>query len=247
MPYVYLYDYIQNQFSLVNSPTPSNITMHSFTPILSNDGQKIYVFCGAMESPAANTNNMTRYEDSRCELVPIYDVMSTRWSYINASMTSTRVPTARVHHTVTLIPGTTTVFIYGGIQAYQYTPQVVNDAAYTFDLSNNSFSYVTLGNSDNRPGSLAGHEAVYYETQGKRLILLLFGRDSGTSLSKYSTNIIDVTDLSQLAWFSSFASNDNGSSGSHLSTGAIAGIAVGAAVAGVSHCCIYPPHTRHGH
>ncbi|KAI8067957.1 hypothetical protein BC940DRAFT_333177 [Gongronella butleri] len=232
MPYVYLYDYIQNQFSFVNSRTPNNLTIDGFAPVLSDDGQKIYLFCGGMEQPAANTNARVPYVTNLCELVWIYDVFTTSWTYINASTTSARVPTARVFHTATLIPGTSTVFIYGGQQAFQYSPQVVNDAAYTFNMKNNSFNYVTLGNSNNRPSTLAGHQAVYNEAQGKKLIFILFGRDTGTSLSQFTASAIDVTDLNQLAWVNTNASSGNGA-GSHLSTGAIAGIAVGAAIAGI--------------
>ena len=101
-------------------------------------------------------------------------------------------------------------------------------------MKNNSFSYVTLGNSNNRPSTLAGHQAVYNEAQDKKLIFILFGRDTGTSLSQFTASAIDVTDLNQLAWVNTNASSGNGA-GSHLSTGAIAGIAVGAAIAGVSH------------
>ncbi|ORX48807.1 hypothetical protein DM01DRAFT_1338466 [Hesseltinella vesiculosa] len=230
----YLYNYVLNQFSATQGFAPGNFSRFGHTASLSNDGKNIYVMGGTIIMPGMDhTSNIT---DTYLNDIWVYDTSTTLWTINNITGNINSWPTGRKFHTATTIPGTTHILIFGG-ELTTGSYQLVNDPVYLYDYQQNQFQKVSLANSDNRPTMLSGHSAVYYKDPitSEQYVFILFGQGVNGNPTN-ATNIINVTDVTNLAWVKDQASSSAGATSngsSSLSTGAIAGIAVGAAIAGI--------------
>ncbi|KAI8078846.1 uncharacterized protein BX664DRAFT_318185 [Halteromyces radiatus] len=144
-------------------------------------------------------------------------------------------PSTRELHTVTSIPNTDKMLLYGGVTDDGANP----DFCYTFDTVSGLWSVVNFTNGDGA-GRRYGHQAVMV---GNDLLYIIGGIDI-TNTVQNDVHILNVTSMTWLngsytntydqtnsASSSNNNNNNNGSGSSSLSGGAIAGIVIGCVAA----------------
>ncbi|KAM3581893.1 hypothetical protein VKS41_006048 [Umbelopsis sp. WA50703] len=166
--------------------------------------------------------------------IPTYDTNSGVWNVVTGVG---QIPPARNIHSATLGSDGKTIYVFGGAAEANLT-SVYGDL-YSFDTSKSSWTQI---NAANGPSPRAGHCAV----QVNNTMFILFGYD----FTLASLSDIHALDTVNMKWVTAFSasgypliSNTSSSSNttdctdcsesSGLSTGAIAGIAVGCGVAAI--------------
>ncbi|ORX54078.1 hypothetical protein DM01DRAFT_1043252 [Hesseltinella vesiculosa] len=111
-PNIIMFNYVSNQFSTINPPTPNGLTRYGHTATLTGDGSEIYVVGGfkALTATSTTWTNITYLNT-----LWIFSMNSSQWSSVQPSSTSNTLPSDRSLHTTTLIPGSSYFFIYGGV------------------------------------------------------------------------------------------------------------------------------------
>ncbi|CAO3592408.1 unnamed protein product [Absidia cylindrospora] len=189
-------------------------------------GGRIYIIGGAQGTPLNDTGYYTSMT-----VVSWFDTVSNTWGYDNATGTNV-VP--RKYHTADLIPGTSKILIYGGVQNTETTVMPVSDFCYIYDYKAKAYTPIAFQSSG--AGPRAGHSSVLYQTPStaETYLFILFGYDSNVKL-RNDTWVMNLTDTSQPEWTVARAkqASDDSTSSNALSTGAIVGISIGSAIAGI--------------
>ncbi|ORZ14802.1 hypothetical protein BCR42DRAFT_58491 [Absidia repens] len=158
-----------------------------------------------------------------------FDTITSTWGRDNATVSDPQqniVP--RAFHSATLLPGSTKILIYGGSAYIASQNTIPADYAYLYDYESKQYNLLDLGS--NGAGRRSGHCAVLY----KHYIFFMFGFNDKLQLQN-DVNVLDVSNVTQPVWVMAGSSN-NGTmppSGSGLSAGATAGIAVAAVIVGL--------------
>ncbi|KAI8067877.1 hypothetical protein BC940DRAFT_319302 [Gongronella butleri] len=215
-----------NQFTSINTTTPGGATRYGHTANLASNGTVIYVVGGFTAQP----NTVSTQVDATSSLQDVwtFDTTTSQWNAVLAQSNASTPIIGRMYHTATNLS----------------QPQFfINDTAYIYDLAQNQMFPVNITNPSAGPTHLFSHAAVAYEKQNCTYIFVLFGQgDGGNPLS--ITYILNATDTKSMQWLgheNAAASGNNGGNGSSgasattngLTSGAIAGISVGVAVAGI--------------
>ncbi|CAO3627146.1 unnamed protein product [Cunninghamella echinulata] len=133
-------------------------------------------------------------------------------------------PTFRYWHTLTEIPNTGQILLYGGI----FNQQVNTDYCYIFNSTLTQW-YLISFNENASPGPVYGHAAVLV---GNDLLYIIGGADQEHQLR----NDIQILNLTSLTWLDSNTNTTSNpplsmNTSLPLSTGAIIGISIGSIVA----------------
>ncbi|KAI8068494.1 hypothetical protein BC940DRAFT_35984 [Gongronella butleri] len=230
--FVLLYDYTQNQFSMIKADTPNNMTRYGHTATLTNDGTGIVMLGGIRAVP---NSNQTVTNNTYLNTVWVFNTTTSTWSASQPNSTSMTLPSDRAFHTTTLIPGTDYMMVYGGM-ATNLQNYLVNDPSYLYNAATNSFITVTIGLGNIGPGLLCQHSAVFVHDNGTSSDLIYYIFGAGESMKATNkVSVLNVTNPNRMQWVASSnggAPSDSGST--NLSGGAIAGIAVGCIVGGIA-------------
>ncbi|KAI8071729.1 hypothetical protein BC940DRAFT_360950 [Gongronella butleri] len=259
-PDIQLFDYVANTWSSINAVPPGNRTRRAHTASLSNDGSTIYIIGGKSMYPGQPLEH-------DLDMTEVWMFMTTNAQWITINASSDKPIVNRQFHTAVMGKRTRLIFIYGGWMAKPppdaaYYP-IINgtDVALMYDYSAHRF-YTPVIQGSNSPGPRMYHASVLY-TDGRTnssFVSILFGLDENFELQS-STYFLNVTNPSNLTWVANTShpgdfpaggidssSSSSTSSGGSLSTGAIAGIAVGAAALAIVGCiaslCLYHRHRK---
>ncbi|KAI9275864.1 hypothetical protein BDA99DRAFT_588904 [Phascolomyces articulosus] len=198
-------------------------------------GTSIYYIGGRY--PLANNASASR--GAPMDSVTIFDTNNGQW---RTQGTTGPVPSTRTRHTVTLIPDTNQIILFGGQNPFS-TFDIREDYFYLLDTGKMEWSNSTLGEegvSFNGTG-IRGHSAVLVGDN----LYIMFGRVRDQVMA--NTNRVWILDIKRWTWVSSVSAvvpqpillpsdstgGSKGSSGSNNSTSTIAGAVVGGVV-GVS-------------
>ncbi|KAI8340277.1 hypothetical protein BC941DRAFT_243640 [Chlamydoabsidia padenii] len=201
-------------------------------PALGRNGV-VYFFGGLLPLNATDNYN---YQDNMGYYG--FDSLLTFYPYKNQTFDVVKptnpdfVPDMRQLHTVTPIPNTDTILMYGGIGNKGASP----DYCWSFDTTSAIWKTVNFTN-DGGAGQRFGHQAVMV---GNETLYIIGGIDN-SGLAQKDVNILNVTSMTWLSGnFSNtydqvnaanVTNNDSSSSSTSLSGGAIAGIVIGAVAA----------------
>ncbi|KAL0088080.1 hypothetical protein F4703DRAFT_1915228 [Phycomyces blakesleeanus] len=215
--------------SWINIPSaaPSFIYPRSgHVSTLSPDGSTIYYIGGIKYFKQTTTTNIYDQKNAPMSEILSFNTSTSTWS-VSATL-GDLTPSVRHSFTLNFVPNTNSIFMYGG-ESYAAQTTIVNDYSWVIDLSTITWTQKTLPNS---PGCLKGHSAISVNNY----LFVLFGNDNSLT----SQNSFHVLNFDTWEWTDSYGPNwdvlqstpgstNTGSKG--LSTGAIVGIAVGAAAA----------------
>ncbi|CAO3588703.1 unnamed protein product [Absidia cylindrospora] len=189
-------------------------------------GGRIYIIGGGHGSPLNTSGYYTTMTNVRW-----FDTVSNTWG--NDTATGTNV-VSRKFHTADLIPGTSKILIYGGVRNAAESIMPVSDFCYIYDYKAKAYTPITFQSSG--AGPRGGHSTVLYQapSTAETYLFILFGYDSNVK-PQNDTWVMNLTDTSQPVWAVAHAKqvSDDSTSNNTLSTGAIVGISIGSAVAGI--------------
>ncbi|KAI9030818.1 hypothetical protein CLU79DRAFT_731643 [Phycomyces nitens] len=213
--------------SWINIPSaaPSYIYPRAgLVSVLSLDGTTIYYLGGIKYFKQSTTTNGYDQKFAPMSELLSFNTSASTWSV--DPILGDVLPSVRHSFTLNTVPNTNTVFMYGG-ESYEPSTPIVDDYSWVLDLSSLTWSQKTLPNS---PGCLRGHSAISVNNY----LFVLFGNDNSLT----SQNNFHVLNFGTWEWTDDYSpswdlpQNKKGQAGSSgLSTGAIVGIAIGAAVA----------------
>ncbi|ORX48232.1 hypothetical protein DM01DRAFT_1130965 [Hesseltinella vesiculosa] len=245
---ILLYNVASNQMSVINANTPGNATRTDHTATLAADGSAIYII-GGLTLPVFGADPV--YQTNPADLnIWSFNLASSQWQALTPKLSSPDIGQARSSHTATLLPNSTNILIFGGYRNSDFNAP--GDYALIYDYAQNTLSDARPNIVKQNLNDIHGNSAVLYtRPTGESFIFFLFGAPS-TGRKVGRVDILNITTPSRMAWLTNnnspppnTNSQGNGSQGnnpasgsSSLSTGAIAGIAVGSAVAVVSHLYI---------
>ncbi|CAO3670451.1 unnamed protein product [Umbelopsis ramanniana] len=198
------------------SGQPYARTGHSMT--MAADGN-IYIIGGisAYPSGTVNAQNISTWVKKHISLSEIarYNTYYAQWNTVNAI--GSQQPQSRSKHTATLAADGTSIIVFGGA-SFDDNSTPLNDL-YTYDTVSNSWSNKTV---EGGPSARYDHSAVLVNST----MFIMFGYDSA------ATYLSDIYALDTLNWNWTNYFDPSGYAADirvgGLSTGAIAGITVGA-------------------
>ncbi|ORZ16210.1 hypothetical protein BCR42DRAFT_414556 [Absidia repens] len=223
-------NYGNTHWDIVNGdPADQKIRLH-YTATLGNDGS-IYMIGGLEvleltkdQAPVTADMLATRW----------YDTTKANWGAQTATVSNGQAVSGRTYHTTTLVPESNSFLVYGGSLFTNDRNQVQTDYAYLYDYVQKIFTPLTFDNNTGA-GKRSGHCAVLYNTD----IFILFGFNENYQLLN-DIHVLDVSTPTKPTWRASTAGHPSSgasstatssdTNGPALSSGGIAGIAVGATI-----------------
>ncbi|CAO3587131.1 unnamed protein product [Absidia cylindrospora] len=163
-----------------------------------------------------------------------YDTTKATWGVDMGTVSNKQAVSGRTYHTTTLVPDSNSFLVYGGSLFTNDRNQIQADYAYLYDYSKKIFTPLTFDNNTGA-GKRSGHCAVLYKTN----IFILFGFNENYQLLN-DIHVLDVSTPTKPTWRTpssgdptsqpSSGATSNDSNAPALSSGGIAGIAIGAAI-----------------
>ncbi|CAO3587130.1 unnamed protein product [Absidia cylindrospora] len=223
-------NYGTTHWNIVNGDPKIPEVRLSYTATLGNNGA-IYIIgglyvTGLTNNQAPATANMlaTRW----------YDTTKATWGVDMGTVSNKQAVSGRTYHTTTLVPDSNSFLVYGGSLFTNDRNQIQADYAYLYDYSKKIFTPLTFDNNTGA-GKRSGHCAVLYKTN----IFILFGFNENYQLLN-DIHVLDVSTPTKPTWRTpssgdptsqpSSGATSNDSNAPALSSGGIAGIAIGAAI-----------------
>ncbi|RIB26699.1 hypothetical protein C2G38_2029982 [Gigaspora rosea] len=90
-------------------------------------------------------------------VIPVFDTISSTWSYKNTSQSILVQP--RIAHTATLMPDNNEIIIIGGNSNYQLHLTTVSPTFLSLNIAKEPYEYSELNTSGDKPPPLAVHTA----------------------------------------------------------------------------------------
>ncbi|ORZ04344.1 hypothetical protein BCR42DRAFT_198433 [Absidia repens] len=225
-----------------------NITRTGHSATLLEDG-RIFYLGGALGTRKATDSDKYAVMDH----ATIFDTTKYTWDVRNINGIKIA---PRKFHTATAVKGTNVIVIYGGIQsddALENAHNFIKETCVLFDTRALTYSNLQYDNGDNFPGRY-GHSAIIYNSY----LFLLFGINgiNGQHVYANDVTVMDFADVNHPIWLGNISdvkarptktTNESTTdlptppfmppaspeSSGGLSSGGIAGVSVGCAIAGV--------------
>ncbi|KAF0446066.1 galactose oxidase [Gigaspora margarita] len=214
-----------NQINVANVPSPRS---HS-APVLLPNGKILYIGGVSQTQPGVDADLIDMNE------IPVFDTISSTWSYKYASRSILVQP--RLAHTATLLSDNNEIIIIGGNSNYHLQFTTVSPIFLSLNIAKEPYEYSELITSGDKPPPLAFHTANLYQNY----LIIAFG-----NITNYATEPAEINsriyllDIQCKAWVTTFTPGRSiCSSGSKINVGMIVGIIVSVIVLVIALCFLY--------
>ncbi|ORZ14596.1 hypothetical protein BCR42DRAFT_452348 [Absidia repens] len=223
-PYVNILEYVTNTWKRQPIDTSNNYSRYQHTATFVESTNTIYIIGGY------NTHLYVVADDVGAPMLEVrtFNTLDSTWGVNRASTADGRNISTRTQHTATYIPNSNSILIYGGASAESEKVVMVDDYAYLYDYSTNKYTFLNLA-PESGAGKRKGHSAISY----KSYVMIMFGLGTHNNLFN-DLHVLNLSNLTNIHWLTASTSDPSrpvaSDADSGLSRGAIAGIAVAAAV-----------------
>ncbi|CAG8451252.1 5230_t:CDS:2 [Dentiscutata erythropus] len=140
-----------NKINAVNAPSPRS---HA-APVLLPNGKILYIGGVSQTEPGVDADLIDMNE------IPIFDTISSTWSYKYANQSIRIQP--RLGHTATLTPDNNEILIIGGNTNYHYNFTITFPIFVSLNITKEPYEYSELVTSGEKPPPIAFHTANLYQ------------------------------------------------------------------------------------
>ncbi|CAG8727064.1 23907_t:CDS:2, partial [Racocetra persica] len=190
---LYAFDSVLLSWNKINADYAPSPRSHA-APVMLPNGKILYIGGVSQTNPGTNASLIDMNE------IPIFDTISSTWSYKYANQSNRIQP--RISHTATLIPDNSEIIIIGGNTNYNYNLSTAKPVFVSLNIANEPYIYSELNTSGDIPPPLAVHTANLYQ----KYLIVAFGNITNDLVPPVDLNpLIYILDIPCKTWVTTFA------------------------------------------